>query len=416
MRKIYFLLVLLSLSVAGFAEDVVLRITNHAEAQEFITGGVRRETVDILFVTGSDLLQSDFVGLEGRIKEVRKELRFENITNDTPVPGAVPPARTGYDFKSFFTNVVLGGSIIVNNVPYLSWDWVGNLQSVINGDLILDHCTFPFPGVNGWADETTFGGIEEVKGNLIIGSRIDLQKFNEHSFTKLRRVGGDFRLFCTGATDIWNVTAPELKYIGGDFEVRGPEGGMIGTKAFQMWNTEILKNVEYIGGDVTWVNCPRMPIGQGNEGNKGTGWCFIRYLIDAGVINYACHNVILGWEDEPVDLASLGGCMYGFGDEQDFPPATLPAKNPDCTSGIRNVNKPAGFASVRPTYVKEDLMIDSPAVLAKVEIVDVAGKTMISVPRFASNSLSVAKLPKGVYLVKLTNDKNQVQTVKIIKQ
>jgi hypothetical protein len=408
MRKIYFLVVAMLLSsVAGFAEDVVLRITNHAEAQAFINGGARRETVDVLFVTGSDLDQADIDGLEGRIKTVNKELRFENLTN--------PDADLA--FESFFSNVELGGSIIVNNVPYANaWHALGQgaLPRVINGDLIIDWIPAPWPGVNGWADNTSFGEIEEVKGNLVIGSRYELQKFNTSSFTKLKKVGGDFRLICTGSTSIWNVNAPELKYIGGDLEVRGPEGGMIGAAIFQWWNTEILKNVEYIGGDVTWVNCPRIPIGQGNEGNDGTGWCFIRYLIDAEVINYACHDVVLGWEDEPINLSVLGGCMYGFGDEMDDPPATLPAKDPDCTSGIKAV-KPVDFAVVRPTYVKEDLFVDSPFALSKVEIVDMAGKIVMSVSPF-TDKLTISQLPKGVYLVKLTSSKNQVQTTKIIKQ
>lgn len=416
MRKnVFFLLMLmLTVSIKGFAVDYTFK--SHAEVQAFynaFTGD--RIAVDNLTVSGNDIDQSDFDALEACIASVNVKLTIENV-NNTNDGGT-------FHLDGFLTDVTQNGSIIIQNVNSFGWGGShflgqGVLPKHIHGDLVIDSTNIPFPGVDGWATNTSFGDIEEVDGDLILGSRAGLQKFNGSSFQQLQRVGGSFRLYMTGSSAIWDVPAPKLTYIGGDFEILGPDGGISsdgGTLA--LWDFEIIQNIQYIGGDVTVINCPNIQLGQSGDFG-GTGYCYIRYLIDTGVINYACHNVLLGWEDDPVDLSTLGACLWGDGGDQDNPPSPLPDKDPSCSpTGIKAV-KAAGFATVQPTYVKDNLNIESATDLAKVDVIDISGRTVKSFSSLSvqQNSLPLSGLSNGVYLVRIINVNSEVQTVKIVKQ
>jgi len=420
-KNVFYLLVLMLLiSIKGFAVDYTFK--SHAEIQDFYNnfnaaGG--RIAVDNLYVTGDDVTQNDINALESCFSSIEKKLTFENLTLPSDDNNDDAGVR---HLDSFLANVTQNGGIVFRNIPGLSWGGAGFIGAGlipkhVKGDLILDFIPIPFPGVDGWATNESFGDIEQVDGDLIIGSRYSLQKFDDDCFQQLQRVGGSFRLYMTGSSSIWDIAAPKLTYIGGDFEMRGPDGGQVDGSDIAVWSLIILQNVQYIGGDVTIVNFPHIQIGQSGDWG-GTGYCFIRYLIDTGVINYACHNVTLGWEDEPIDLAALGACLWGDGDNQDDPPADLPAKDPTCSStGIKTV-EPVNFATVQPTYVKDNLNIESATGLAKVEIIDILGrpvKTFLDIAA-GQKSLPLSSLSSGIYMVRAINVNNEVQTVKIIKQ
>jgi hypothetical protein len=67
---------------------------------------------------------------------------------------------------------------------------------------------------------------------------------------------------------------------------------------------------------------------------------------------------------------------------------------------------------VYPNPVKNELFINSQEEIKKIEILDIAGRMMIST---SSTTVNVSHLPKGIYFVKISTQ-NQTITKKIIKQ
>ena len=424
----------------GFAIDYTF--TSHAEIQAFVNSVPfgTLYTVDNLYVTGNDVTQRDIDDLQSCIDTVNVRLTFENLTLPSDDNNDDAGVR---HLDGFLANVYQNGSIVLKNIPGLSWGGegfigAGLIPKHVKGDLILDSIPIPFPGYQGWAGNESFGDVEQVDGDFIIGSRYSNQQFmggfwddthttyTDGSFEKLQRVGGSFRIYMTGTPWIWDITAPALTYIGGDFEMRGPEGGQIyggvtddnptGMVNLCVWSLAILQNVTYIGGDVTILDCPNINIGQSGDFG-GTGYCWVRYLINMGYIDYYdCKNVTLGMSDSPLDLSTFGACMWSDGDNQDDPSA--PDRSPDCPTGIPAVKAASAFATVQPAYVKDDLTVTSTANLAKVDVISLTGQTVKSFTAFTSgqNTLPVSNLTNGIYLVRLVSVNNEVQTVKIIKQ
>ena len=429
---------MLSVSAKGFATDFIFK--SHAEIQAFVNSVPFGTfyTVDNLYVTGSDVTQQDINGLTNCIDTVNVKLTFIDLTY--PGDGKNDGSDAVVYFDDFLSNVYQKGGIVMQNCPNIGWSpegggkgFIGSglLPKHIHGDLILDSIPIPFPGVDGWADNTAFGAIEQVDGDFILGSRSSLQKMGWNWFTQLQRVGGSFRIYLTGSPWVYSLPAPYLTYIGGDFEIHGPGAGeadngtnlagQIGGSDLQLADIATLQNVTYIGGNVTISNCPFIQIGEGiptsSYSTPGTGYCFVRYLIDTDVINYACANVMLGMTDDPIDLANLGACIYGDGNNRDDPPYPLPDKDPNCATGIPAVKAAPAFAIIQPTYVKDDLTVTSTANLAKVDVISITGQTVKSFTAFTGgqNTLPVSNLTNGIYLVRLVSVNNEVQTVKIIK-
>jgi len=453
-----FLALMLLFSMKGFADDY--KFTSHAEIQSFVNAvpfGTQYDA-DNLYVTGSDVSQQDIDDLQACFSSVNVKLTFKDLTY--PGDGNNDGSDAVVHFDNFLDAVEQNGGIVITNCPNLDFYGggsagfigAGKIPKHVKGDLILDSIPIPFPGFQGWPGNQSFGDIEEVDGDLIIGSRYGNQQFmggfwddthttyTDGSFEKLQRVGGSFRLYMTGRPWIWDIPAPALTYIGGDFEMRGPsereEGGKTilagqfydsgsisvdnptGMVNLAVWSLIILQNVTDIGGDVTIVNCPNIQIGQSGDWG-GTGYCYLRYLIDMGYIDYYnCHNVTLGMENDPLDLSSFGGCLWGSGDEQDDP--STPDRDPSCApSAIPAVQQPVNnFATVQPTYVQDNLTIESATGLAKVDVIDITGRIVKTFPDVASgkNSLPLSNLSNGIYLVRMVGVNNEMQTVKIVKQ
>jgi hypothetical protein len=135
--------------------------------------------------------------------------------------------------------------------------------------------------------------------------------------------------------------------------------------------------------------------------------------------------VILGWSHAPFNLAQNPGCFDGVTVEG-VEPEPLPAKGAcfkpfdlGAVLAIKEVAIPvADFASVYPTVVSNgSLTIDSSVKLSKVEIVDMTGKTVLKTSNIGAGkqTISVASLSKGLYLVKLTSTNNNVKVCKIIR-
>jgi len=420
-----FLALMLLFSIKGFATDYTF--TSHADIQAFVNSvpQLTQYAADNLYITGSDVTQGDIDALQGCFSSVNVGFTFENVTLYVPSTGAA--ATDGVkNLDGFLKNVTQNGSIVIRNCPYTSWIGQGCLPDEIHGDLILDNIPIPYPGVDNWATNTSFGDIKKVDGDFIINATGGLQKFGPACFQNLDTVGGSFRILVSGSNSTWNMPAPKLTYIGGDFEINAIEYNDDGTPFnFQLWALDILESIQYIGGDVTVLNCPRMQIGWGSDNHditstgfqEGTGYCYIRYLIDTGVIDYFnCKNVTLGMSDNLLDLSTFGACMFSDCDNQD--PASTPDRSPDCPTGIPTVKAASAFATVQPAYVKDDLTVTSTANLAKVDVIAITGQTVKSFTTFTSgqNSLPVSNLANGIYLVRLVSVNNEAQTVKIIKQ
>jgi hypothetical protein len=419
-RMTYFyattLIFLCSFGVKVFAADYTF--SSDAEITAFINAqGTTKIAVDNLTITGT-VTQIGFAPLIDIISAVNGDLTFKDLTVTTwSTSGSDQTNNGGIDnISEFIATVPLNKGLIVKNTQ------IGNvgradgflMPEVINGDLILDNNPIPFPDVDGWSPLTSFGNVKDVKGSYIIRLVNSLQKLDRKSFTKLESVGGDFQLLFTNkAVSSWDVSAPNFTYIGGNLVIRGDS--IDPTMQLQFWSLEILQNIEYIGGNVTIVNLPRMQLGGSGDCGCSPGFCFIRYLIDQGIINYACHNVVLGNEGDPIDLATLGGCYNGV--DMDVPPEPLPEKDPNCstTVSIPVVKAMEPFATA--FAVNGELNIDSRVALNQLTIFGLDGKSVAKYSDIAvgKTTFSIKNLTSGVYIIKMLSVDNQFKAVKIIK-
>jgi hypothetical protein len=430
MKRIIYCLVatfmLFTSSFKAFSESFV--ISSPEDAQAFLAvyptkpTVASRATVDDFTITGT-VTQANVNAIGEAIKTFNGDIKVENMT----LEGAAAPIR----LETLFADKTFNKGIIVRNNAAVNWIGAGLFPQEIKGDLIIYQKDLPFPGVDGWAlNVSNFGTVRKVHGNYVLASVNNRQITHTGCFSVLEEVGKNFELYFIGQPWIWIIAAPRLETIGGDFIMKGPSGGLttvIGDDGnpvrILVWSLQILERIKRIGGGVTVLNIP--DIGMSFSGWSGgaddpnayatQGYCWIRYLIDQRVIDYACNDVILGWEDDPIDLATLGGCFDGG--TMDDPPRPLPAKDPDCQqAGIKKVVT-TSFASVYPTLISDNLTIESNTALAKAEIFDMTGKSVMKISRIASGkkTVSVATLTKGIYTLKLTSVNNETVVYKIIK-
>jgi hypothetical protein len=178
-----------------------------------------------------------------------------------------------------------------------------------------------------------------------------------------------------------------------------------------------------VGGKF-WLRAVQKKLRPGGSGDdyKGYGFCWIRFLIDEGIIDYAKNEVKLSNyhaskrggvlnQELPIDLATLGGCDDGITPDQY--PKDLPEK------GSASVFTPEGRIEFARVYASRDglLNITSEVDLEKVEIIDLAGKVAMASFNLSAGKerIPVSSLAAGVYVVKLTSAEKYVQLVKFIR-
>ena len=129
-------------------------------------------------------------------------------------------------------------------------------------------------------------------------------------------------------------------------------------------------------------------------------------------------NQSVTWSSSNTAIATVtNGLVKGISQGQ----ATITVKTDDgnktatCTvtvsgaTGIEDVL--ASQITIYPNPVKEELFIESELTIKKIEICDIAGKTLST---HTTNTINVSHLPQGVYLVKIHTDKGVV-TQKVVK-
>ena len=413
----FFAAALISLcSFSAYSADDYTFSTD-AEVNAFIDAqGTSKIEVGNLTITGL-VTQDGFAPLTDVISAVNGDLTFKDLTVRTWATTQSDASRDGgiENISEFIATVELRGGLIIQNteIDNIGREGEGNylFPEVIHGDLIIDYNRIVSPGHQGWHALTSFGNVKEVKGNFILGLRDPQQVTNKETFTRLESVGGDFRMFLPGS-QCWECHAPNFTYVGGDLEIRGPEGE---DNDVQFWSLEMLRNIEFVGGNVTIVNLPKVQLGASSDNGNEPGYCFIRFLIDEGIINYACKEVILGYEGEDqIDLATLGGCYDGMTEE--VPPSPLPEKTPgNCESGIPTVKAASPFATA---FVNGGVLsVNSEVALSQLDILTIDGKVVASYSNIAAGATTfpINTLANGAYFVKLLGVNNQVNTAKIIK-
>lgn len=384
--------------------DVVLN--SHADVVAYVAGATGvKETVGNLTVMGTDITQADVNSLADRIGTVDGTVRWEGLTAGTRRDDGVSVS----DCEGFFKNVTTNGGIILKDCPYLTWMNGISGKTKINGDFIIDNIYGSWPGVD-WPSTVMFGSFEEVTGDFRIkNNKNNPAKLNPSSFTKLKKVGGTFEItFANPWT--YEFTAPLLTYIGGDILFQGPEGGKVGSDNMQLYSLASLLNLEYVGGSVKIVNFPRLELGGSGDNHNKPGYCFVRYLIDEEVIDY-CKGVTLGWEDEPVDLAALGGCSNGY--TMDAVPAPLPS----CENSVGNVAFEATVKTYPNPMTGNVLYVESKTGLSKIEVFNVTGGLLLTLSDINDTkaSFNTSDLQNGYYILKVTRADNHIENLKVLK-
>jgi len=402
-KTIYYVLVALMLFTVN---TNLFALTNyvlngHNEVIAFAAGGSgTKEAIGTLTVYGQDVTQADFNTIADRVLSCGT-VTFENFTNGT----GWEDANSVGDIGPFFLNVTCNGGIIFRNCPYMTWpngfNKDGFMIRHIYGDFIIDNCSLAWSGVDGWAADLFYSGLEEVDGDFIITNYHG--KFNLTSGQSLTKVGGNFEISNPNPTDgnviwSWELGFINLKEVGGDFTIDCT------TRPDVHYETLTpLASLESVGGNVKIVNMNNIQIS--GQGATPYGYCYARYLIDAGIINYAEKTVQLGFTDALIDLATLGGCSDGITPEA--PPAPLP---------VTALNGPKEATS-KISLTDRTLNIESKDALKKVELFDLSGKSLLQFFNVEAGvtPLNVSQLKKGVYIVKLSTVNYDVSVHKIVK-
>ncbi|MDR0507578.1 MAG: T9SS type A sorting domain-containing protein [Dysgonamonadaceae bacterium] len=435
----------LSFNLPAFSQDVILN--GEDEVAAYVAENSRnRKPVDKLVVSGQ-VNRNTLDKLGECISAVKQEFRFENLwayqLNDA---GSIIPADW-YRLNSLLENIKLEGSIIFRNVENTMIEgndgfsynngWIPNgdplnrpFPQVVNGDFIWEDNGGIAPDCDGWNRWVSWGCIKETKGDF----RIKLNKakagrafFTGDSFKYLERVGGTFKVDFNDNSWTWGVHSDNLNYIGGDLILLGAgayggedsDGNPIiiddpNTLGGSMWSLDLLSKIDSIGGNVKIVNFPKITWGpSGDDGEHG--YCWIRYLIEEGRIDYACHDVILGWDlgipgYTPYNLDENGGCYNGKDYDRGNNILPLPAKKTPEECGQTSFN-PAALAVLPSAFISDNELYIQSDNLKVVELYDLTGKKVLNVQK---NSVSVAGLPKGVYIVKIQTATG-IQNVKVIK-
>ena len=389
-------LMLFSFNTKAFSTDVDYVLNGHDEVQAFVDGGTgTKETVGNLTVKGADVTQADFNSLADRVGTVNGTVTFEDLTH----PGSRDDGTTVSACGGFFSNVIINGGMVFRNCPFLTWPDGISGKTRVDGDFIVDNCPISWPEIDGWASTTFFGGFTEVTGDFVLTNCGG--KFNHNAAAALTKVGGRFEISNPTNPWSWEMGFKNLAYVGGDFIIDGNN-----LKDLQWWTLDCLASMQFIGGNVKILNTPNIHID--GRGDYPYGLCYPRYLIDAGVINYAEKDVQIGFTGELIDLATLGGCADGI--NSDVTPADLPVK----TTAL---NGPEKEATSKISLTDRTLNIESKDALKKVEIFDLSGKSLLQFSNVEAGvtALNVSLLKKGVYIVLLTTTKNDVSIHEIVK-
>lgn len=414
-KLIYYVAIALMFSVNAplFAlTDYVLN--GHAQVAAFVAGGTGvRENIGKLTVYGTDVTQTDFNSLADRILSCGT-VTFENFTAGTKIDDKVSVS----DIGPFFLNVTCKGGIIFRNCKYMVWtngiNKDGHALTHVYGDFIVDNCNFAQPGVDGWAEDLFWGGIVQVDGDFILTHFNNRFVHGSSTGYKLKKVGGNFEISypVSGGNTVdnacWSYETgfQSLQTVGGNFTING-DNFAVGDVHLKIWSLDCLTNISSIGGDVKIINLP--DLGVGGQGSWPYGYCYVRYLIDAGIIDYAHHNVQIGdvKGGTQIDLTTLGGCSDGI--NPDTNPIALPIKE----TGFNDLKSSITEISLTNSI----LTIDSKTDLSKVEVFNLTGANLIqflNVPAGIS-SHSISSLQKGVYVIKLTSTDNKTGAYKVIK-
>lgn len=298
-----------------------IHLAGSKEIESFIAAGSgKREAVGNLTITGA-VSQTAFDKLPKRILAVNGTVTFINLVKDMPNPVA--------GVGSFFEHITCNGGIKFINAPALTWpdhfnrgqDGNGNPIpdniTHVKGDFVFDRCNMAFSGNDGWYKRLFFSGIKRVDGDFIITNFHQI--LNATSGMALEHVGGNFEIsFPTGhaRSRSYEFGFLNLKTIGGNIYINGATNDQGET---QWRSLTFLASLESVGGDVKIINLPKVNIS--GQGSNPYGWCYVRHLIDNGVINYPERTVEIGNEPR-IKLSNLGGCRDGIHPEN--PPQPLP--------------------------------------------------------------------------------------------
>ncbi|ART80885.1 hypothetical protein [Oceanisphaera avium] len=353
--------------------------------ENFVAAGAgKKEAVGNLTITGA-VSQSAFDKLYHRILSVEGTVSFLNLTKEmaSPVTGV----------GSFFKNITCNGGIKFINAPAITWpdhfnrgqDGHGNPMpdnmTHIKGDFVFDRCNMAFSGNDGWYKRLFFSGIKRVDGDFIITNFHQI--LNETSGMALEYVGGNFEISFPvghGRDRSYEFGFLNLKEVGGNIYVDG-----FSTENKTKWQSlTFLASIEKIGGSVKIINLPHVNIS--GKGKHPYGWCYVRYLIDKGIIDYPKQTVEIG--NQPgMKLSNLGGCSDGV--HPDNPPKPLPGPIDFTKTRALSANKFLASIGVNSAIYRRGEDIDNTIACCKY-----LGARWIRVAGAANSASTIDKIKK----------------------
>ena len=412
------LLMLLLFSNNALAQGNDVEIIGLDEFFDFIdaSGGTPKEVNNLTIrdVVLADDMNWDAISgtLRNAVSVVNGTFTLENCVGGTPDPSKVGSLH-------FMAGIEFKGGFLFKDLPQMTWtqhfsDSEENnvpKRTHVNGSFKLINCpSMAFPCTDGWNPNLLFGAFERVEGDFIIDGFSGIlwnspSPDGYNTAPNLRYVGGDFVIKnpVTRALDADKMGFPNLQHVGGSIIV---DGGNIETLNWQ--SLTFLGSLEYLGGSISILNIPKMGISGGTD--LPFGYCYVKYLIDAGYIDYSnpCVKVELGFSGDLIDISTIGGCSNGVDEGPIYP---LPDKEGECESGIQSSKMSKNYANV---YVADgQLNIDSSVPVIAGEIYSVTGKEVMNFNEQCS--VSISKLPRGIYIVKLSLSNNKVESYKFIK-
>ena len=402
------------------AVDIYLR--SKAEVLAYIENPDSPSEVDNFTIDAPDLDRATFNSIPNKLLTVNGTFSMLNLTHYKETPSFNDPESIN-QLMPFFGAVEMKGGLVFKNCPYLAYPGLAfnnavNTLTVINGDLIIENCkNFPHPGTQDWKPTDSYGIVEEITGDYIV--RASGKNFTNKSLQSLRKVGGDFIIANPQlkANNMNRLGCFNLTEIGGDLIIDGtstnPETGLPNEDVICSFKSlTCFQSLERVGGDVKILNCPFITdYGNTSDDQDNYGYCFIRYLIDEGIIDYANHDVELGASDDLKDLSLLGGCFDGgFQDPSDYDILDLPEK-------VSSVGTYWKDVAAQAIILDNTLIISASENLSSVELFDTTGRLVMQYSNVSEGTsiFDVASLSRDVYIVKLTTKDNKFKIDKVLK-
>ena len=359
------------------------------------------------FTIDGDESLIDFIGENSALYMTVQDFTLKNISPEvaeaqvhmlssciSTIKGTAMWDNVGYSTtENFFNTIKCEGSIIDRNCDKLANPNGFENYTIINGDFILENCpNMPTGYGDGW-EQHAFTKITKVEGDFRL---INVGRIGDASIKVLKEVGGDFEISqCDNM--FWDFKGGlSLETVGGDFIINN-------NAAFE--NLKGLEGIRKIGGDISIVDNNSTlgaytPDWEDGTFSNAKGFCLLATWKQNNVFSTDAKVTLRKKGDEQyIDIDKLVPC----GDEHDD----------DYYLGISSTTADQALVI---TTINGCISISAPWESYNIEIYDMSGCQVYKTIAFERNYIcNEINLQPGAYAVRVGGNKVSIGRLIIVK-